>query len=538
MQVLTVPVAASAFLATLHNFTTAAPASTATMASDAMDMHRRTRYSILGGPRGPPRRNSSLSGRAVGLCTCCALCAAALLLATLFHAPKFQPPNLPAYCSAPTTGREGAPQDGLALWAVVLAIRHGDRSAIFEMPGANATPTWRCRPVGAEQRAAAAGVRVVSAASGAPLKRRLLPTTTGDGAACAPGQLTPTGFAQHVALGAHFGRAYAPLLAALAHNHSRSVGGSRAPPAYVRSTDYTRTQMSAAALLSSLLPPSLRPPQAAPAVMATYEDEAREMMHGAGLASSSKIAGQDGGGEKTRRGACARAGALATAQIDAFAPDAAAVAELREIFGGEAAALSPTHVADVLYAHACHALRPPCGGGGKCATPSLAQAYWNMGDRHYCDKYTGAAGGRRASELAMHPLLVEIVGRLEAAHAGTGERLALLSGHDTVVAQLIAALGVMGDSRHCKWPPYASHVAFELWRAPGAAAAATAPRVRLLFNGVAVTHLVPACASASADVHVADGGGSELCDLAAFARGVAAIVRPHASWEAACREPP
>ena len=85
---------------------------------------------------------------------------------------------------------------------------------------------------------------------------------------------------------------------------------------------------------------------------------------------------------------------------------------------------------------------------------------------------------------------------------------------------------------------YASHVAFELWRAPGAAAAATAPRVRLLFNGVAVTHLVPACASASADVHVADGGGSELCDLAAFARGVAAIVRPHASWEAACREPP
>lgn len=296
--------------------------------------------------------------------------------------------------------------------------------------------------------------------------------------------------------------------------------------------------MSAAALLSSLLPPSLRPPQAAPAVMATYEDEAREMMHGAGLASSSKIAGQDGGGEKTRRGACARAGALATAQIDAFAPDAAAVAELREIFGGEAAALSPTHVADVLYAHACHALRPPCGGGGKCATPSLAQAYWNMGDRHYCDKYTGAAGGRRASELAMHPLLVEIVGRLEAAHAGTGERLALLSGHDTVVAQLIAALGVMGDSRHCKWPPYASHVAFELWRAPGAAAAASAPRVRLLFNGVAVTHLVPACASASADVHVADGGGSELCDLAAFARGVAAIVRPHASWEAACREPP
>ena len=191
-------------------------------------------------------------------------------------------------------------------------------------------------------------------------------------------------------------------------------------------------------------------------------------------------------------------------------------------------------MADVLYAHACHALRPPCGGGGKCATPSLAQAYWNMGDRHYCDKYTGAAGGRRASELAMHPLLVEIVGRLEAAHAGTGERLALLSGHDTVVAQLIAALGVMGDSRHCKWPPYASHVAFELWRAPGAAAAASAPRVALQRRG---RHPPRASVPPSAGVHVADGSGSELCDLAAFARGVAAIVRPHASWEAAL-EPP
>ena len=91
---------------------------------------------------------------------------------------------------------------------VVLAIRHGDRSAIFEMPGERdadgAAGGWSrprqppaCAPSARERRAA---------------QGRLLPTTTGDGAAL--GQLTPTGFAQYGAR-AHLA-ARAPLLAALA----------------------------------------------------------------------------------------------------------------------------------------------------------------------------------------------------------------------------------------------------------------------------------------------------------------------------------
>lgn len=42
------------------------------------------------------------------------------------------------------------------------------------------------------------------------------------------------------------------------------------------------------------------------------------------------------------------------------------------------------------------------------------------------------------------------------------KKFALFSGHDTVVAPLLAALGAYD----CKWPPYASHVAFELWSKP------------------------------------------------------------------------
>lgn len=41
-------------------------------------------------------------------------------------------------------------------------------------------------------------------------------------------------------------------------------------------------------------------------------------------------------------------------------------------------------------------------------------------------------------------------------------KFALFSGHDTVVAPLLAALGAYD----CRWPPYASHVAFELWSKP------------------------------------------------------------------------
>lgn len=42
------------------------------------------------------------------------------------------------------------------------------------------------------------------------------------------------------------------------------------------------------------------------------------------------------------------------------------------------------------------------------------------------------------------------------------KKFALFSGHDTVIAPLLAAL----SAYDCKWPPYASHIAFELWSKP------------------------------------------------------------------------
>ena len=118
------------------------------------------------------------------------------------------PNGLPSYCGARPRGMEGMlhhPRPGLVLHAVALTIRHGDRSAIHELPNTNETARWVCRPVGLEQRRAAASARVVNV-DGRPLHRSLLPQTDdGAGGHCAPGQLTPRGFAQHAALGRHLG---------------------------------------------------------------------------------------------------------------------------------------------------------------------------------------------------------------------------------------------------------------------------------------------------------------------------------------------
>uniref|UniRef100_A0A7S3SYY2 Acid phosphatase n=1 Tax=Emiliania huxleyi TaxID=2903 RepID=A0A7S3SYY2_EMIHU len=122
----------------------------------------------------------------------------------------------------------------------------------------------------------------------------------------------------------------------------------------------------------------------------------------------------------------------------------------------------------------------------------------------------------------MHPLLLEITSRLQAAAEGSGARLTLLSGHDTVVAQLLAALDATGESERCGWPPYASRVVFEVW-APVRRDEGRTPAlvVRALFNGV--PQPLPGCSP-----------GLELCPLRAFAQAVEARFSAQGGFERAC----
>jgi len=228
---------------------------------------------------------------------------------------------LPEYCSAGATGTEGIIPgwpEGFALRAAVVTIRHGDRSAIFAMPGANATPRWQCDvPTGEAGRAWARLPNVfgVYAVRGGHLLNRQLHSKLAPEGHCAPGQLTPTGFEQHHSLGRHLSRAYRALVDEMAR--AVANGSSVEAQLYTRSTDYTRTQMSAAALVSGLLMPAgLVPrtlrrehqlplriwsernrarasrctPRGLPSERPRSEEsEADDFLHGVGLSSSSKV---------------------------------------------------------------------------------------------------------------------------------------------------------------------------------------------------------------------------------------------------------
>ncbi|CAM9307241.1 unnamed protein product, partial [Laminaria digitata] len=98
-----------------------------------------------------------------------------------------------------------------------------------------------------------------------------------------------------------------------------------------------------------------------------------------------------------------------------------------------------------------------------CVSPVLALSAMSEADRQMCMKYVGAAGGGEAAALSLYPFTREILTNMRDVLSGkSAMKFALFSGHDTVIAPLLAALGAYD----CRWPPYASHVAFELWSKP------------------------------------------------------------------------
>ena len=495
-----------------------------------------------------------------------------IYLSDPFSSPSIAPPpgplfsqfdGRPTYCSAPATGEEGRLANSAngtpprTLRAVAIVIRHGDRSAIH--PILNSTgeqPSWRCTPASHEGEGAArrewSALRssfVVrqcgSDESAPPLPRALRSATLDDGTTCEPGQLTPKGFEQHVRLGKHLANAYTPLLDELSSISARN--GSSPDRSrrqfkflYARSTDYERTLLSAAGLLIGLLKlqPELRATPMRPLALHVEEDEANDIMHGVGLASSKpSLASKNGGAgaETTREGRCPAATRYARQQLSKWKPEPAMWARLIQLFGtASMAKLLSTGIADALFARSCHDLQPPCALAG-CVDASLQRAVWRDADTFYCKRYAGSEGGLNAARLSMLPLLVEITKRLEAAVASLSSsssasaddgkdgaaRLLLYSGHDTVVAPLLAALGGLRAPNACRWPPYASHLVFEIWEegSNGGSHHHNHHRehhsVRVLFNGRVVTSYLSGC-----DRHP----GAEYCSLANFAKAVEGLA--------------
>ena len=115
-------------------------------------------------------------------------------------------------------------------------------------------------------------------------------------------------------------------------------------------------------------------------------------------------------------------------------------------------------------------------------------------------------------------------------------KLSIFSGHDTVIAPVLAALGVYQQRDLCVWSPYASRIVFEVYvknRTPlqtvhDEADARQHVMLRVLYNGEDVTRDITACTVAM------KGSSLPLCPLGIFENQINSLISPSNSIENAC----
>ena len=249
-------------------------------------------------------------------------------------------------------------------------------------------------------------------------------------------------------------------------------------------------------------------------------DESAEIMHGVGHTTK---ATREDGKEVDVSGKCAAAVHYATTQKRAWSrPDV--YTELEETFGEAAGELTVTDFADGFYAATCHGMALPCSeDGDSCVNQGLAQTVLGLADKYYCARFAGSDGGLTGTRLSLYPFVKEVLDRL-----GT-TKLALYSGHDTVIAPVLASLGLFKGPL-CRWPGYAAHIVFEMYEKAasgdisdsGASNAPPARYIRVLFNGAPMK----GAAGCPTD--------TEYCKLETFAEGVTGLLNGAASIEDAC----
>ena len=114
----------------------------------------------------------------------------------------------------------------------------------------------------------------------------------------------------------------------------------------------------------------------------------------------------------------------------------------------------------------------------------------------------------------------------------------MLSGHDTVIAPVLAALGVL--SSQCLWPQYASRIAFELWEREKHTNTDDRWFVRVVFNGVDVTGMIPECIAAvnrqgTKEGYLKGSLGMQMCPLNGLAKQIEGLLGGRATLQEACK---
>jgi hypothetical protein len=127
-------------------------------------------------------------------------------------------------------------------------------------------------------------------------------------------------------------------------------------------------------------------------------------------------------------------------------------------------------------------------------------------------------------------------------------KLSIFSGHDTVIAPVLAALGVYTNEL-CVWPPYASSINFELWqntKSPKTSELSykSFSFIRVLYNGKDITSAIPACRAEREEKGPQGmmtgsirklGNKVGLCSIEALERQVERMIAPSADFKDACK---
>eukprot|EP01116_Phalansterium_solitarium_P011686 TRINITY_DN2744_c0_g1_i1.p1 TRINITY_DN2744_c0_g1~~TRINITY_DN2744_c0_g1_i1.p1 ORF type:complete len:420 (-),score=127.77 TRINITY_DN2744_c0_g1_i1:484-1698(-) len=330
------------------------------------------------------------------------------------------------YCQAPLP-TQSVDTDGKTLRFVQVLTRHGDRTPTQLVPGDNGD--WICHLTSLDFP------NLNSLAEILPLPRlyrkvymsgrEQLPGN------CSMGQLTQKGLVQHQALGSQFLSIYG------------SSGYNVLPDVYdpslvyVRSTDVPRTVASAQAHMSALFPaPDLA--NAIALLDINTMDNAIETM------------------DSTTRN-CPRLDLLlqsvqnGTAWKQETAQLAPLYAKLQQLFNTtNVPAWGPLF--DNMGARFCHGMPLPAG-----VTPEMLAEIKAASDFFDNQLYSNAT----INKYFMGLFIPELLAAFDNAIAGTSTlRYLYYSGHDSTVGPLAATFGVFNNV----WPPYASHLEFEVWQ--------------------------------------------------------------------------
>jgi len=465
----------------------------------------------------------------------------------------------------------GDDSDRFVLKYLLLTIRHGDRSAIHNIPGSAATSNEKIissmpkkkeylDPKAlqfAHQMSYFRLESIVSPPSKSSQKQKNLPKVTstlpdslnsstifnaGD-FELEQGQLTTRGFMQHIHLGSLLRKTYSSFL----NTQIKSVSNL-----YVRSTNYDRTIQSVAALLTALLPNGERHSKKMRIPVLYHIDESEEIMHGVGAKLSSHTVGSKG--ETVIEGSCVKAVTSAAAEKASFIPSKKDMTALQGVFGKEVDGRFITDLVDAALPPMCHGQPLPCAASSpaSCLPSDLLANLMHEADRAFCYRYTGVSGGANATKLATYPFMQEILLHIRRASTG-GEKysdmkLSIFSGHDTVIAPVLAGLGVYTNEL-CVWPPYASSIIFELWQDTKSPKTTEVSYkmisfVRVLYNGKDITSAIPACRAEKEEKGPQGmmtssirklGNKVGLCSVEALERQVEGMIAPSKDFKDACQ---